>query len=54
MLRRSEPLNPHMMSLPLFAPTLKVAPKPRTKPRDPILTIPDDGDIPSAVQPKKP
>jgi hypothetical protein len=53
MLKRIEPLNPQVINIPLFAPTLKIAPKLRAKPRDPLVTIPDDGDIPAAV-PKKP
>ena len=55
MLKRIEPLSPRTMEAFRGAPELKTAPRRiKPKPRLPLVTITDDGDIPIAVPPKKP
>jgi hypothetical protein len=55
MLKRTEPLNPRLISLPFTKPVLKNAPRRvKPKPRAPLVTVTDDGDIPLAVPQKKP
>jgi photosystem II stability/assembly factor-like uncharacterized protein len=54
-LKRIAPLSPTKMSGPKLPPVLRSAIGGRTKPkpRTPMITITDDGDIPAAVPPKK-
>jgi hypothetical protein len=49
-LRRVEPLSPVAISSPKLPPVLGGR-SIRLKPRTPLITIPDDGDIPVAVRP---
>ncbi|MEO7658887.1 MAG: YCF48-related protein, partial [Pyrinomonadaceae bacterium] len=55
MLKRTESLSPRTLTVPKNPPVLKSAP-PRAKPkaRTPLVTITDDGDIPTAVPVIKP
>jgi hypothetical protein len=54
-LRRTEPLEPvKTAGSPKLPPVLRSAvPRNKPKPRNPLITITDDGDIPAAVQPRK-
>ena len=56
MLKRTDSLSPKSFTVPKGPPILKSAPpRVKPKPRSPLVTITDDGDIPSAVPaPKKP
>ncbi|MBK9529408.1 MAG: hypothetical protein IPO41_14105 [Acidobacteria bacterium] len=55
MLKRTDPLSPREVTFPAGPPSLKNAP-PRIKPRprEPLVTMTDDGDIPMAAPVKKP
>jgi len=54
-LKRSEPLSPVQTAGPKRRPTLLPGVvRKRPTPRAPLLTVPDDGDIPLATPPKKP
>jgi hypothetical protein len=53
-LKRSEPLSPLPIFTPKLPPVLRGGSnQPKLKPRVPLLTIPDDGDIPLAAPPAK-
>ena len=55
-LKRVAPFAPNGVVSPRLPPVLRspfTGDRPRLKPRTPLITIPDDGDIPSAVKPKK-
>jgi photosystem II stability/assembly factor-like uncharacterized protein len=55
-LKRVEPFSPTGITSPRLPPVLRSpfgGDRPKLKPRTPLITIPDDGDIPSAVKPKK-
>ncbi|MCA1639740.1 MAG: hypothetical protein LC768_15680, partial [Acidobacteria bacterium] len=53
-LRRSETLSTIKILNPKVPPVLRLGKaKVKLKPRTPILTIPDDGDIPLATKPEK-
>ncbi|HKX84549.1 MAG TPA: hypothetical protein VJL58_10055, partial [Pyrinomonadaceae bacterium] len=54
-LKRIAPLSPSNITGPKLPPVLKSAIGSRAKPRPrtPMITITDDGDIPVAVPPKK-
>ena len=52
-LKRIAPLSPNNIGGPKIAPVLRPAVKSRPKPRTPLVTVTDDGDIPIATPPKK-
>ncbi len=52
-IKRVEPLSPSGVKTPTMPPILGIG-RTRPKPRIPLITITDDGDIPSAVKPEKP
>ena len=53
-LKRSEPLSPNKIVMPKLPPVLRaMAGRPKLKPRVPLITITDDGDIPMAAPPEK-
>jgi len=49
-LKRVEPLSPATISAPKLPPILGGI-RSRPKPRTPLITLTDDGDIPAAVKP---
>ena len=52
-LKRIAPLAPNSLGGPKVPPTLRPAIKTKPKPRRPLITVTDDGDIPIATPPKK-
>jgi photosystem II stability/assembly factor-like uncharacterized protein len=52
-LKRTAPLSPSRMGGAKIAPVLRPAAKTRPRPRTPLVTVTDDGDIPIATPPKK-
>ena len=54
LLKRTEPLSPKNIEPSGGRPILRSAPgRTKPKPRVPLVTVTDDGDIPAAVPPKK-
>jgi len=54
-LKRNQPLSPMDFQSPKIAPVLRLGTsKPKLRSRTPLVTITDDGDIPTAIEPKKP
>ena len=53
-LKRTRQLSPSKIVSPKLPPVFRLAPPRYPKPRMPILTVTDDGDIPFAILPKKP
>ena len=52
-LKRSEALSTVRTSSPKVPPVLRLGAAGKPKPRQPLITIPDDGDIPQATLPLK-
>ena len=52
-LKRIAPLSPNSIGGAKIPPVLRPAIKTKPKPRTPLITVTDDGDIPIATPPKK-